>query len=310
MANNLSNIYGIGKDTAVKFYASKSKQEALALVDTEPGAICFVSDEIGNYIILDGKVFGDSSTGVVTSVNGKTGAIILNISDIQVNDTKNLSDFFDSNGQLQTDKLTIIGESGSKVVITDNGITYTNATGKSYNYITTANISALIEQGLSDYYNKTETDSAIATAVTAAKQELESKLISVYKVKGSLNKYSDLAAITNPKEGWVYNILEKVTLEDGTFYPAGTNFVYLSNGTWDPLGGNIDLSDYATEGDVSVALNQGKNYTDEEVGKVNTKAEEAVRQSNSTQASLDITNNQVTKNTNNINNIINQLVWQ
>jgi hypothetical protein len=64
-----------------------------------------------------------------------------------------------------------------------------------------------------------------------------------------------LATITNPKEGWVYNILEKVTLEDGTFYPAGTNFVYLSDGTWDPLGGNIDLSDYATKGDVSVALN-------------------------------------------------------
>jgi len=85
------------KDLGVKFYASKTKAEALALAtlpeDAEPGAICFVSDNTGNYIIVDGKIFGDGTTGggggsggggAVDSVNGKTGVVVLNLGDFPV----------------------------------------------------------------------------------------------------------------------------------------------------------------------------------------------------------------------------------
>ena len=79
-ANNLEEILLTG----VKFYASKSKAEALALAtqqdNPEPGSICFVSDSTGNYIILDGKIFGDGTTGGGSG----GGAIELRLSNIPV----------------------------------------------------------------------------------------------------------------------------------------------------------------------------------------------------------------------------------
>jgi len=79
-ANNLEEILLTG----VKFYASKSKAEALALAtqqdNPEPGSICFVSDNTGNYIILDGKIFGDGTTGGGSG----GGAIELSLSNIPV----------------------------------------------------------------------------------------------------------------------------------------------------------------------------------------------------------------------------------
>ena len=49
------------KDLGVKFYASKTKAEALALATlpgdaAEPGAICFVSDNTGNYSNAEANV--------------------------------------------------------------------------------------------------------------------------------------------------------------------------------------------------------------------------------------------------------------
>lgn len=82
---------------------------------------------------------------------------------------------------------------------------------------------------------KTYVDDAVSDAIT-----------SVYKVKGSVDTYAQLPS-TNPTEGDVYNVVCASTV-DSKVYPAGTNFVWVSDGEntghWDPLGGTVDLSPY------------------------------------------------------------------
>lgn len=76
----------------------------------------------------------------------------------------------------------------------------------------------------------------------------------VYTPKGSVATYDALP--TDAKAGDVYNVEAQFTI-DGKVYPAGTNVAYTDAGAWDPLGGIVDLSAYATT-----------SYVDTEVAKV------------------------------------------
>lgn len=78
-------------------------------------------------------------------------------------------------------------------------------------------------------------------------------LASAYVYKGSVEDITGLPT-TGLTAGDVYNI-EKQFTYDGKVYPAGTNVAW--NGTtqkWDPLGGTVDLSPYATTDNVNTAL--------------------------------------------------------
>lgn len=75
--------------------------------------------------------------------------------------------------------------------------------------------------------------------------EINSKISSVYKVRGTKNTYADL-----PTEGNTIGDVYNVIAANGNT-PAGTNYVCTASaGTreeqWDALGGTIDLSPYAT----------------------------------------------------------------
>lgn len=66
----------------------------------------------------------------------------------------------------------------------------------------------------------------------------ETKLTAVYTYKGTKTSYSELP--TDAQTGDVWNVIEAYNTN-----PAGTNWAW--NGTeWDALGGEVDLSDYAT----------------------------------------------------------------
>ena len=78
-----------------------------------------------------------------------------------------------------------------------------------------------------------------------SKTEVDAKVSSVYKVKGSKSTYAELIAITDAVVGDVWNV---VAASGDT--PAGTNYVYTGSGAtaaekWDPLGGTVDLSAYS-----------------------------------------------------------------
>lgn len=83
--------------------------------------------------------------------------------------------------------------------------------------------------------------------------EINLKISSVYKVRGTKDTYTDL-----PTEGNTIGDVYNVIAANGNT-PAGTNYVCTASaGTreeqWDALGGTVDLSTYATKTDVNDAL--------------------------------------------------------
>lgn len=84
-------------------------------------------------------------------------------------------------------------------------------------------------------------------------EEVEKKITSVYRVKGSKTDYSDLPTTGN-EEGDVWNVVNAY----GS-YPAGTNWVWVAKTSteaahWDALGGAVDLSGYYTKTDIDSKL--------------------------------------------------------
>lgn len=103
----------------------------------------------------------------------------------------------------------------------------------------------------------TETDTASSSTIEGAKKyadaQIKASVTSVYKVKGTKATYADL-----PKTGNVEGDVWNVTDAHGNT-PAGTNYVWIAavegaeggeSAHWDPLGGTIDLSSYATKAEL------------------------------------------------------------
>ena len=111
--------------------------------------------------------------------------------------------------------------------------------------------------GITDAFTKNEVNSALgakldtATASTtyATKEELNSKVASVYKVKGSVANQAALPEESN-EVGDVYNV------ED-----TGINYVWTGE-EWDALGGSVDFTNYYTKGDVDSKLADKANTAD------------------------------------------------
>jgi len=81
--------------------------------------------------------------------------------------------------------------------------------------------------------------STLASAKTYTDQQINAKLSSALKYKGSKDTYADL-----PKTGNQVGDVWNVVVAYGNAH-AGTNWAW--NGTvWDPLGGTIDLTNYVT----------------------------------------------------------------
>ena len=93
---------------------------------------------------------------------------------------------------------------------------------------------------LTNYYKKNETYS---------QQEIDTKISSIYRYKGTVATYQDLPS-TDLTIGDVYNVES-----DGSNY-AWTGTI------WDKLGGEIDLSDYYTKSQVDTTLADYVKNTD------------------------------------------------
>ena len=73
---------------------------------------------------------------------------------------------------------------------------------------------------------------------------VKSMLVNVYTYKGTVANYASL-----PESGKVAGYVYNVEAANGNT-PAGTNYAW-NGSAWDPLGGSINLSEYATTGRVS-----------------------------------------------------------
>lgn len=98
--------------------------------------------------------------------------------------------------------------------------------------------------------NKATTLSGYGIKDAYTKDEVDGKLSSVYKYKGSVATYSALPT-ENLEVGFVYNI-EAADKKNGI--KAGDNVAW-NGAAWDVLAGTVDLSDYSTTEEVNTKIN-------------------------------------------------------
>lgn len=120
----------------------------------------------------------------------------------------------------------------------------------------------------SDYQTGTDVETAISTAIADkadkattlagygitdayTKTEVDSKVASVYRYKGTVQTYADLPA-TGQEVGDVYNV---VTADTTHGIKAGDNVAWTGT-AWDVLAGEIDLSAYATKTELATKLDE------------------------------------------------------
>ena len=112
----------------------------------------------------------------------------------------------------------------------------------------------------------TSTTNALSAAQGKALNERINSLGNVYEYKGTKPTISEVIAITNAFVGDVYNVETEFSV-GGKKYPAGTNVACIKNtsttehteANWDPLGGTVDLSAYATKAETNDGLNSKIN---------------------------------------------------
>lgn len=119
--------------------------------------------------------------------------------------------------------------------------------------------------------NKSDVVNNLSTTdVTKALSAAQGKLLkdridglgNVYKYRGTKTDISEIIAITNAIVGDVWNVETEFSV-GGKKYPAGTNVACIKDtstsehteANWDPLGGTIDLSAYATKTEMNNSLN-------------------------------------------------------
>lgn len=103
---------------------------------------------------------------------------------------------------------------------------------------------------------------ALSAAQGKALSDRINGLGNVYKYRGTKTTISEVIAITNALVGDVWNIETEFSV-GGKKYPAGTNVACIKNtsatehteANWDPLGGTVDLSAYATKTEMNNGLN-------------------------------------------------------
>lgn len=89
----------------------------------------------------------------------------------------------------------------------------------------------------------------ISNATEKVKGELEQKITTIYRPKGSVDTYDALPK-SEQQVGDVYDVKAEFQV-DGKTYPAGTNVAWTADGKWDPLGGmKIDLTGYMKDSDI------------------------------------------------------------
>ena len=194
-----------------------------------------ISTLSANSITVDRKLItatADTGTGVVTgitlnpidesSITGRT--LTLNKStDVKVNSATTSNSATTAHSAITAESAQTVPASVVTAAETQLSTGETQSQGNVISNIYVDGHKITVDKGVSVY----------------TKSEIDSKISSVYKVKGSVTSYADLVAISAKTTGDVYNVVQA----SGTT-PAGTNYVW-NGSVWDPLGGTVDLSSYS-----------------------------------------------------------------
>lgn len=165
----------------------------------------------------------------------------------------------------------------------DNATAYTEAE----NWVQLDATAAKID--IQDRLDSTSTTSALSANQGKILNEkiegVKSSLSSIYSYKGSVDNYTDLPS-SDQKVGDTYNVVNA----NGDI-PAGTNYAW-DGEAWDPLGGSIDLSGYATKTEVTQEISESLETVTGNIGTLqsqvnaNTEALNVINGADSTSGSL------------------------
>lgn len=136
-----------------------------------------------------------------------------------------------------------------------------------YNYWKEIGEQKLIE--IINNLTSVDTNKALSAAQGKVLNDRINSLGSVYKYKGNKNTIKEVLALTDAKIGDVWNVIQEFSA-GGKKYPAGTNIACIKNtstsehseANWDPLGGTVDLSGYATITEMNNNLNNKVDKND------------------------------------------------
>lgn len=165
----------------------------------------------------------------------------------KTSDLINDSDFVSDENYVHTDN-NFTNEKDAQITTNASNITTLQSTKADKSEIPTktsqlTNDSGFITKNVDDlanYYKKSETYN---------KTEIDGKVSSVYKYKGTVATYQDLPS-TDLTIGDVYNVEED-----------GSNYAWTGN-AWDKLGGDIDLSEYYTKTQTDSLLSAKANASE------------------------------------------------
>lgn len=159
-------------------------------------------------------------------------------------------------------------DSGSVTqVVVENVLTSTSTT----NALSAAqgkvlNDSKINKSDIIDNLNTADASKVLSAAQGKSLSDRINNLGDVYRYKGTKPTISEVIAITHARIGDVYNVEAEFSV-GGKKYPAGTNIACIKNtsstehteANWDPLGGTVDLSAYATKEEMNSGLNSKIN---------------------------------------------------
>ena len=233
-----------GKFTAIKGegYTSGTTLKSLsdAIDSLKGGSDTTISAVAERVTTAEGKI-----TALETTVGNSTSGLVKDVADLKIKVGDSTTGLVKNVADLNTK---IDAVSGASSAYTDSQI---NAIKGGETTATLSSLKSDIDnQGsaISGITNGTKLDS-----FKDVEDEINSKISSVYKVKGSCT-YAELLKKSGQTEGDVWN----VTDAHGNV-PAGTNYVWAkgegeTTAKWDALGGTVDLSTYATKTYVNDAL--------------------------------------------------------
>ena len=241
---------------SVKQVTTKSEIDAFATSDNIGKQFYITSDIVsgsgeslkvdyatGLYVVTGDKSYQKLATssasgdlaGDVTKLEGRVGTLENSLGD----STKGLTK------EVNTLKSTV-GDSTSGLVkqvadLETKHNTLNNSVVKDVKVNTTAGATSVVQGGVA----------TIDLSSYATLENLNQKVSSVFVYKGTKAAYANLPTADNIK-GDVWNVEQGFTL-GGKIYPAGTNVAW-NGSTWDPLGGELDLSNYFNKTEVQDAI--------------------------------------------------------
>lgn len=272
LSENLTNNYATSSNTVTAIKNAIEGLDVEAITGTSGDTITSISETYGKISASYSPIFieqsqvngledlaeevGTNSTNITKLTTGLSATVVSSYatkSEVSGHVTSKL-DELDYTGTGTTSKtITALTQTNGLVEATfaDIVIDMSGVTGLSSKLET---IETNIRNNSTDIGTVSGNVINLSGTVESLSAAVHTTLGTVYHVQGSVADIAELNAITDKSAGDVYNVIAASgTPGEASYIPAGTNYVWTGT-AWDPLGGTVDLTGYATSANTHNAI--------------------------------------------------------